>query len=285
MDVDRRDVDAGMPGTYPATEDAQRPEMVPIDDEVPGPLTESPTPPRPPGAVERHTYDSFPYEYREHPFEAHVRRAGHLPGHGHPAPELVVHADAYPPYAYAYAPPPPAPPAQAPATAPADLMSTLMMNQMMVSQMNAQQMQAAQMVALTSNMAGGGPRRRPLTPVLSPREIRQVITGPQVPGPAVITSPASMDNWQEATLLLCLAVIALIYLVTSRTAGGDDKKGGGDEKPRSGGSGSSSRSGTSSRSGSSSSSSKDGSRSKTEPSGSSKAESGSSKDKVPSSKK
>lgn len=35
-----------------------------------------------------------------------------------------------------------------------------------------------------------------------------------------------MDNWQEATIILCLAIVALIYLVASRNSGG----GGGDAK-------------------------------------------------------
>ena len=32
------------------------------------------------------------------------------------------------------------------------------------------------------------------------------------------------DNWQEATIILCLAVVALIYLVASRAGGDGGKK-------------------------------------------------------------
>jgi hypothetical protein len=32
------------------------------------------------------------------------------------------------------------------------------------------------------------------------------------------------DNWQEATIILCLAIVALIYLVASRAGGEGEKK-------------------------------------------------------------
>jgi len=32
------------------------------------------------------------------------------------------------------------------------------------------------------------------------------------------------DNWQEATIILCLAVVALIYLMASRAGGSPEKK-------------------------------------------------------------
>ena len=36
-----------------------------------------------------------------------------------------------------------------------------------------------------------------------------------------------MDNWQEATIILCLAIVALIYLVASRNSAPAEK-----EKPK-----------------------------------------------------
>jgi hypothetical protein len=33
-----------------------------------------------------------------------------------------------------------------------------------------------------------------------------------------------MDNWQEASIILCLAIVALIYLVASRNSAPDPKK-------------------------------------------------------------
>nr|XP_031863698.1 uncharacterized protein CI109_000950 [Kwoniella shandongensis]KAA5530770.1 hypothetical protein CI109_000950 [Kwoniella shandongensis] len=60
-----------------------------------------------------------------------------------------------------------------------------------------------------------------------------VVQPPQVvaaaPPPIVINPPPglemlAMDNWQEATIILCFAAVGLIYLICSRGGGGNDKK-------------------------------------------------------------
>jgi hypothetical protein len=34
----------------------------------------------------------------------------------------------------------------------------------------------------------------------------------------------AFDNWQEATIILCIAIVGVIYLVVSRTAPKEEKK-------------------------------------------------------------
>jgi preprotein translocase subunit YajC len=33
-----------------------------------------------------------------------------------------------------------------------------------------------------------------------------------------------MENWQEATIVLCIAIVGVIYLIVSRTSKEQDKK-------------------------------------------------------------
>lgn len=42
-------------------------------------------------------------------------------------------------------------------------------------------------------------------------------------------APSALDNWQEATIILCIAIISLIYLVSTRAA--DNKDGKEERKP------------------------------------------------------
>lgn len=35
---------------------------------------------------------------------------------------------------------------------------------------------------------------------------------------------AAMENWQEATIILCIAIVGLIYLVSSRSAKNDKEE-------------------------------------------------------------
>lgn len=55
------------------------------------------------------------------------------------------------------------------------------------------------------------------------------------PAPPVIAPPTAeyvdnmaLDNWQEATIILCFAAIGIIYLICSRANGSDD---GNEKKP------------------------------------------------------
>jgi hypothetical protein len=42
--------------------------------------------------------------------------------------------------------------------------------------------------------------------------------------PAPTADSSALDNWQEATIILCVAIVGLIYLVSSRGTGGDKEK-------------------------------------------------------------
>lgn len=42
--------------------------------------------------------------------------------------------------------------------------------------------------------------------------------------PAPTADSSALDNWHEATIILCVAIVGLIYLVSSRGTGGDKEK-------------------------------------------------------------
>lgn len=42
-------------------------------------------------------------------------------------------------------------------------------------------------------------------------------------------APSALDNWQEATIILCIAIIGLIYLASTRAA--ENKDGKEEKKP------------------------------------------------------
>ncbi|GFZ43782.1 hypothetical protein JCM24511_01502 [Saitozyma sp. JCM 24511] len=153
----------------------------------------------------------------------------------------------------------PAPPAQAPS--PGDQMQMLLMNQMMMQQMAAQQMQVAQMAALGRGAGGSGggggggcgegscerrkgatminvkgrserPRRRPKVvrvaspPTANAPAVKPIVAvvPPRANLPAPTADSSALDNWHEATIILCVAIVGLIYLVSSRGTGGDKEK-------------------------------------------------------------
>jgi len=152
--------------------------------------------------------------------------------------------DAYPPSPYPANQypqnPPPAPP-QTPSVA--ESMQLLMVNQMMMQQMAAQQMQAVQMSQLLDRRKktyDGGPRgngqnrpggrggdsgrrkiRRPSRSgtIVVPRG---AALHPLVPAVSPVES-MMMENWQEVTVLLCIAIVGLIYLVSTRSSGETQK--------------------------------------------------------------
>ncbi|ORY24954.1 hypothetical protein BCR39DRAFT_561282 [Naematelia encephala] len=210
-----------------------------------------------------HTTD----QRRSEPYRHSYPRSEHLA-----APQVQIFAPHSPPPNYDYYPPPPPPPPPAQGTNmnAGDQMQMLMMNQMMMQQMQAQQVQAAQMAALTQQQGmqgrqqGGGQvgcakRKGGVTSVniqncqqnikrgpRSKKKLRKVATPPPVvvavrptqPHPPALIASANtvMDNWQEATIILVIAMIGLIYLVTTRatnTAGGDKS---GEEKKKDAGS-------------------------------------------------
>ncbi|WVN87392.1 uncharacterized protein L203_102571 [Cryptococcus depauperatus CBS 7841] len=119
----------------------------------------------------------------------------------------------------------------------ADQMQMMMMNQMMMQQMQSQQMQAAQMAAMTQqtmqNMQSGNQNINSNNhiqnnPVLKRRKPKSSINI-QTPAPPTVPSVESveslaLDNWQEATIILCFAAIGLIYLICSRASGSDETK-------------------------------------------------------------
>ena len=151
---------------------------------------------------------------------------------------------------------------QSPGPSIGDTMQMMMMNQMMTQQMTAQQMQAAQMNMLMQQAGGrgrGSLREKKAGVKIRSRSLvgRSDQAGRQVrrrqPRPVQVTPPqrvqppqgelrdratliavapalggvesAAMANWQEATIILCIAIVGLIYLVSSRsTAKEDDEK-------------------------------------------------------------
>ncbi|WWC57902.1 uncharacterized protein I303_100437 [Kwoniella dejecticola CBS 10117] len=108
----------------------------------------------------------------------------------------------------------------------ADSMQMMMMNSMMMQQMQAQQMQSAQMAAMNQQnlqiqaqhlqrqSAGNGKMKKPQGSINIHIEAASQ--------EATIESMA-LDNWQEATIILCFAAVGLIYLICSR-AGAEEKK-------------------------------------------------------------
>ncbi|WVQ64493.1 uncharacterized protein L199_002660 [Kwoniella botswanensis] len=143
----------------------------------------------------------------------------------------------------------------------AESMQMMMMNQMMMQQMQAQQMQAAQMgvinqqnMHMQSQMLQPGvqgnrrkdkpckqskgsiniqncaqkvkqkPYKYRSKPILTPNLVNHLPLPPianPVQQPSIET--VALDNWQEATIILCFAAVGLIYLICSR-AGGEEKK-------------------------------------------------------------
>ncbi|CAD6575878.1 MAG: hypothetical protein TREMPRED_001509 [Tremellales sp. Tagirdzhanova-0007] len=107
------------------------------------------------------------------------------------------------------------PPQHPPSASTGESMQMLMMNQMMMQQMAAQQMQAAQLAA----MAPGGTGARGCSTNgrnhLGSVNIQTIGSG---------VDSMAFDNWQEATIILCIAIVGLIYLVSARSSPEDDKK-------------------------------------------------------------
>ncbi|WWC85602.1 uncharacterized protein L201_000466 [Kwoniella dendrophila CBS 6074] len=144
----------------------------------------------------------------------------------------------------------------------ADSMQMMMMNSMMMQQMQAQQMQTAQMAAMNqqnmqiqaeqsgslsktgkaidkgcSKKSGSiniqscshkvkqkhRPKKKFVLPPKVITAVPPVISVNSPPQYAAVDSIA-MDNWQEATIILCFAAVGLIYLICSRAGGGEEKK-------------------------------------------------------------
>ncbi|WWD06150.1 hypothetical protein V865_004235 [Kwoniella europaea PYCC6329] len=143
----------------------------------------------------------------------------------------------------------------------AESMQMMMMNQIVMQQMQAQQMQAAQMAAINKQnmnmqsqmmqpgVQGNRKKDKPCKqskgsiniqnraqkvkqkpykyrskPVLTPNLVNHLPLPPianPVQQPSIET--VALDNWQEATIILCFAAVGLIYLICSR-AGGEEKK-------------------------------------------------------------
>ncbi|OCF59970.1 hypothetical protein L486_02643 [Kwoniella mangroviensis CBS 10435] len=141
----------------------------------------------------------------------------------------------------------------------AESMQMMMMNQMMMQQMQAQQMQVAQMAAINQQnmhmqsqmmqpgVQGNKKKDKPCKQSKGSINIQNcaqkvkqkphknrskfVLTSNLVNHlplpPIAIQQPSietvALDNWQEATIILCFAAVGLIYLICSR-AGGEEKK-------------------------------------------------------------
>ncbi|KAK1926974.1 hypothetical protein DB88DRAFT_514425 [Papiliotrema laurentii] len=116
-------------------------------------------------------------------------------------------------------------------------MQMMMMNQMMGQQLAAQQMQMAQMnsvlgMSVDPRNKKRAPVRRPSVKIKTkqgkPRPARQlppvIAVPPAAPPPVSSLGTAAMENWQEATIVLCIAIVGVIYLIVSRTSKEQDKK-------------------------------------------------------------
>ena len=58
----------------------------------------------------------------------------------------------------------------------------------------------------------------------NPRPVPVIVAPPATLPIPTIESGAAMENWQEATIILCFAIIGVIYLVMNRSSKEEEKE-------------------------------------------------------------